>query len=155
MQENILRAEENMKNEGKVDGIPHNRRWHDFCASKTNMIRALPNILLTSLFFLLFCLGFAEARVPEAHRTCALCHVEEGSPALKASVNKTCIDCHPNSPTRDHPIGRVVQDAPEKLPLDEENRITCITCHEPHGKGTEEQLLRMDFNSLCVVCHKK
>jgi len=118
------------------------------------MRTTLFSTVLKSLLFSLLCLGFSEAAVPEAHKTCALCHVEEGSPALKEGINEICIGCHPNSPVRDHPIGRVVKDVPEKLPLDKENRITCVTCHEPHGKGTGSNLLRIEFNSLCIVCHK-
>lgn len=110
--------------------------------------------ILMSLFFLLFCVGVSEGKVPKVHQDCTLCHIKEDSGVLREGINEICIGCHPSSPVRDHPIGRVVKDVPERLPLDKENRITCVTCHEPHGKGTEINLLRMEFNSLCIVCHK-
>ncbi|MBZ0304562.1 MAG: hypothetical protein K8I82_00710, partial [Anaerolineae bacterium] len=71
----------------------------------------------------------------------------------KAGLSQACLKCHPGSENRDHPIGVTPRKA-EGLPLDEESRITCITCHEPHGKETFGQLLRKDFNSLCRSCHK-
>jgi len=110
-------------------------------------------ILIVPLF-LLMPLNFSEAEVPDAHRICTSCHIEEGSSALRAEISKGCISCHPKSPGRDHPIGLVVKDVSAKLPLDRENKMTCITCHEPHGKKTAERLLRIDFNNLCIECHK-
>jgi formate-dependent nitrite reductase cytochrome c552 subunit len=50
------------------------------------------------------------------------------------------------------------------LPLEGENVITCVTCHNPHERGLlkgpagvgadEENRLRMaTFNEICSPCH--
>lgn len=96
-----------------------------------------------------------DAVVPDAHKVCNSCHVEEGPPALKLGINDTCVVCHPVHPGRDHPVNVVSKSSPDKLPLGKEEKITCNTCHEPHGKDTSGKLLRMEFNKLCVVCHKE
>lgn len=92
----------------------------------------------------------------EAHQDCALCHVdvEKKPAALKAAISDTCLGCHQSSKRNDHSVGVTPKVIPEGLPLDKENKITCVTCHEPHGKGAGEKLLRMEFNTLCRACHK-
>lgn len=149
-----MNAGEKKKNYGKADGISCLRQLGEVHASTTKVIGTLPKIFLTSLFFLLLFLGFPEAQVPDVHKNCTLCHIEDGVSTLREGINETCIGCHTNRPDKDHPIGLVVKDISEKLPLDQENRITCFTCHDPHGKGTEDKLLRLEFNILCIVCHK-
>lgn len=106
------------------------------------------------LLFLFLFSGTSEAIVQEAHKVCTSCHIEKGPPALKYGINETCIKCHTPTPGRDHPYGIVQSEVPDKLPLDKESRITCITCHEPHGKETSGRLLRLEFDKLCAVCHK-
>jgi predicted CXXCH cytochrome family protein len=88
------------------------------------------------------------------HKECIDCHKEKDSKELKTEVNALCLGCHPQSIERDHPINIKPAIQPKNLPLDSEGKINCITCHEPHGKGTVESLLRMDFNQLCQECHK-
>ncbi len=118
------------------------------------MLRILLKNFLKALLFLLLCIGFSYADVPKAHEDCTRCHVEEGSPVLIKGIIETCIDCHPNSNGREHPVNVVQKERPGNLPLNKENKITCITCHEPHGRDTADRMLRMEFNKLCVVCHK-
>ncbi len=109
-----------------------------------------------SLFGLFLCIAAAEAQTPkEIHKGCATCHEEPDYKAIKAKGSEACLKCHPASLGRDHSIGVVPKIIPADLPLGEGNKITCITCHEPHGKTTFDRLLRKDFNSLCVSCHKK
>lgn len=90
----------------------------------------------------------------EIHRDCLECHKDKDSKELKMVVNELCLKCHPFSTRRDHPVNIKASVKPEKLPLDSEGKITCITCHEPHGKTKEDRLLRMQFNTLCRECHK-
>jgi predicted CXXCH cytochrome family protein len=60
---------------------------------------------------------------------------------------------------------------PRSIPLDEDGRITCLTCHNPHEKGllpdsnprsvgaeTEKAVhhrVRAREGKLCIVCHEK
>lgn len=90
----------------------------------------------------------------DIHKDCLQCHKEKDSKELRFELNELCLKCHPLSTKRDHPINIKATVKPEKLPLDSAARITCITCHEPHGKTKEERLLRMQFNTLCRECHK-
>lgn len=90
----------------------------------------------------------------KAHAECTACHVEKDSRDLKAGLNETCIQCHPARGRKDHVINVVPSVVPEGLPLAEGNKISCVTCHEPHGKNTVGRLLRKEFNTLCIACHK-
>lgn len=121
---------------------------------KSAVTPAFKIALIVPTFFVLMAFRLTEAQIPAEHNTCTACHIEEGSRTLRAGINETCIGCHPESPGRDHPIGIVAKDVSGKLPLDGEHKITCITCHEPHGKETTDRLLRMEFNTLCIFCHE-
>ncbi len=66
---------------------------------------------------------------------------------------------------------RVTKRFPRSMPLDENNRITCCTCHNPHAKGlfptrnprsvgaeprhAVNHRLRAREGSICVACHQK
>lgn len=96
----------------------------------------------------------AEERT-EAHMPCTVCHRNDTDfQAIKSSINETCLECHPRAKRNDHPIRVAPKTVPQELPLDEGGKITCITCHEPHGKTNVKKLLRMEFSSLCLSCHK-
>lgn len=88
----------------------------------------------------------------EIHKDCKACHSTEDF-KIKIEINELCLKCH-SANRNDHPIGVVSKWTPARLPLDKENKLTCITCHEPHGKDTVNKLLRMDPDSLCLSCHK-
>jgi hypothetical protein len=61
--------------------------------------------------------------------------------------------------------------SPRSIPLDENGRITCYTCHNPHEKGllpsskprsvgaepdqAEHHRVRAREGKLCIVCHEK
>ncbi len=96
--------------------------------------------------------GLAE----EPHKDCLQCHKEKDSKELRpeAGLNELCLRCHPYSTQRDHPVNLKAVIKPLTLPLDSDDRITCITCHEPHGKTKEKNYLRLPFNTLCRECHK-
>lgn len=113
-------------------------------------------MLSGSFLLLLFCVAAAGAEAPkEIHKDCTVCHKDPDFNAIKPKVNETCLKCHPASIGKDHPIAVVPKIIPGDLPLGEGNTVTCITCHEPHGKNTFGMLLRKDFTSLCKSCHKK
>jgi predicted CXXCH cytochrome family protein len=150
-----MRTGQKTKNQGMIRKILRCRLLNEnFALRKRIIASAFRTILIVLTICFLIPLNFSEAQVPDEHKTCTLCHIEDGSSDLKKGINETCIGCHPESPGRDHPIGIVINNVSEKLPLDRENKITCITCHEPHGKETKERLLRIDFNNLCIECHK-
>lgn len=98
------------------------------------------------------CIGivYADANT-DAHKVCIDCHPGEVTDKIM-EINELCLKCHPANKS-DHPTGVVSKVIPERLPLDSEKRVTCYTCHEPHGKNTVNQLLRMDSNRLCLSCH--
>ena len=91
--------------------------------------------------------------VTTAHKTCNDCHLR-GMKLKDIPLNELCLECHPTNAS-DHKLGVIPKLLPKGLPLDKEGRITCLTCHEPHGKGTAASLLRLEPNSLCVSCHPK
>lgn len=93
---------------------------------------------------------------------------EKGTPLSIGS--SLCYSCHDGTITAmgasffdkdgsTHPIdvkpsARCV--IPKDFPLDDQGRITCASCHDPHNKkGAFADYLRMpaDDGSLCVACH--
>ena len=110
--------------------------------------------ILLCLIVLFLCVGTANAEVPKKiHGECSDCHKGTDYKAVKTVINETCAKCHPTSKGRDHPVGVVSPVVPADLPLSEGNKVTCVTCHEPHGKNTVGKLLRKSFNDLCIECH--
>ncbi len=122
-----------------------------------------------SLLFLLFpgASGCVEvtapgAPKPEAFRLlsikqdCALCHAshqkDQGTLLLKKPLAALCLDCHPErmSPT-EHKIGIVPSMSTGTLPL-ADNKLTCITCHDPHS-NRYGRMLRVPAKNLCQTCH--
>lgn len=97
----------------------------------------------------LIAVGSASA----SHTGCSDCHTR-GRALKAATINDLCLSCHPAN-TKDHVLGVVPQKAPIGLPLDRDRKMTCDTCHEPHGKGTVGKLLRMDKATLCATCHSE
>lgn len=111
-------------------------------------------ILLTAFLVIFLISPLKGEEIKKPHGDCLLCHKEKDSKELKFSINELCLKCHPLSTQRDHPVNLKATVRPDRLPLDTEGKITCITCHEPHGKTKEVKLLRMQFNILCQECHK-
>ncbi len=96
-----------------------------------------------------------EAAVaPAEHTKCIICHVDRNNLSSIKNINTVCLGCHPAN-TKDHILDVISDTAPETLPL-ANGRITCNTCHDPHGKKTAGvPLLRLDAATLCVSCHPK
>jgi predicted CXXCH cytochrome family protein len=111
---------------------------------------ALIGSIVMSLFSVLGNNSTAEA-VPAGHAICTDCHLRGDNLKIK-DINDLCSTCHPEN-INDHKLGVIPKSLPKGLPLDKEQRVTCVTCHEPHGKDTKAQLLRLEHNSLCIACH--
>ena len=113
------------------------------------MRRLIYILMITAILPVLYAGAALGAAV---HPSCGDCHTR--GKALKApTVVELCRSCHAShDATFDHqgvvPVKRVPQ-----LRMDKEGRITCITCHEPHGKRTFGKLLRMKQQALCSACH--
>jgi predicted CXXCH cytochrome family protein len=116
------------------------------------------------LCFLLVC-GVAEAAypVPEIKKDCSICHISHmmAEAGLRKPLSALCLDCHPEKggEKSDHVIG--ITPRPDMMPGAEakglvlsEGRITCATCHDPHGSGYVK-MLRAGPKELCQACHRK
>lgn len=84
---------------------------------------------------------------------------KHGRNGLKSQIEigiNTCVErCHKRDVS--HPVDVAVKrnmQVPEEIPTAKGNIITCITCHTPHGSKLQ-YLARVDFNTLCVMCHTK
>lgn len=96
--------------------------------------------------------------VPPSKRDCLNCHVLSDDGALvrlRKPIIELCLECHPDRTTSaDHRVGIEPPMPVRSLPL-EEGRMTCATCHEPHGLTGQPALLRADTADLCLFCHAK
>ncbi len=127
-----------------------------------------------------------DARSRLKEDTCLYCHTTLPSPSQTASMVRlvddipgTCMRCHPmelhpggtdhlRKPSADM-LDRLHQLEDEHhviLPLDEQGRMSCITCHNPHQRGVipvdrhaargadEEHRLRIP-RVMCRSCHDR
>ncbi len=97
------------------------------------------------------------------HTSCKSCHVyleETGRAALleNASPDELCASCHPGRKAPgEHRVGMLMDQGDRMnttLPLPE-GKVSCISCHEPHGLSGNEKLLRQTPEMLCASCHMK
>lgn len=89
---------------------------------------------------------------------CSYCHTDD-IPNLSFDPVSTCTKCHEgnigNHPVARHPIGKKTRiPIPALLPVTDEDKMVCYTCHEPHNRTRHEKMLRMSYHSLCAVCHQ-
>jgi hypothetical protein len=114
---------------------------------------------------------------------CLYCHVTvpsttAGDEGLKFTDTLTalCVSCHQIGPhpTQEHQVSMTkamlatLREYEERrmvrLPLDEDNRVTCVTCHNPHERGLlkgpagvgadEDKRLRLTtMSEQCSPCH--
>lgn len=90
---------------------------------------------------------------PLAMRDCTHCHVENGQAALKIPTSRLCQQCHKDRQKEgEHVVDMIPSMDVGGLPLSE-GRVTCFTCHNPHGTE-QEKLLRISPRYLCQQCHK-
>ncbi len=75
-----------------------------------------------------------------AMQKCATCHgaatpdprqTRTVAPVILASGSAWCATCHHERTGGSHPLGMTAQASPS-LPLDENGRMVCLTCHSPH-----------------------
>ena len=99
-----------------------------------------------------------EFRLPAVKQDCATCHgshlTDKSAPLLKKPLAELCIECHPDrmGPT-EHKIGIISSMNTGTLPLTD-NKLTCITCHDPHS-NRYGRMLRVPEKNLCLICHVK
>ncbi|TAL24568.1 MAG: hypothetical protein EPN94_07045 [Nitrospirae bacterium] len=94
-----------------------------------------------------------------AHKDCNMCHLPHkmgGGILLSKPLSELCSSCHQaRIGAGEHKVGIKPSMPTEGLPLDTDGKITCITCHDPHGaKGYESLLRAPSFTELCKKCHK-
>ncbi|MBP2679735.1 MAG: hypothetical protein H6Q82_2800 [Deltaproteobacteria bacterium] len=111
---------------------------------------------------------------PHAHfrnpDQCPKCHLSTGSqPApgrFSTGADTVCLDCHTKGNMgRSHPVNVRPEEkyrkmkVPADLPLDDDGRIMCLTCHTAHGRYVSYFLRRsspdVGFEVLCDACHGK
>jgi len=114
-------------------------------------------ISVFTAFVLIAASSALASDVPEVMRDCGTCHLKvEGAGApLREPLSGLCIGCHPDRVQADHPVDVKPSMAVAGLPFDEAGRMTCATCHDPHGESGIERMLRTKPKLLCVQCHIK
>lgn len=116
---------------------------------------------------------------------CANCHpVTKGHPnggshmgAIPPEAMMSYMSAYEIQPRMNLPLARLLEyvraakRAPRSIPLDENSRITCYSCHNPHEKGllpnwnprsvgsepkqSVNHRLRARDGQLCIACHQK
>lgn len=126
---------------------------------------------MKKIVFILMVMFFVSCAVPKgktsevtstgtkAHADCNVCHKPHqmgGKIILNKPMEELCSSCHQTRiGAGEHKVGIKPSMPVEGLPLDANGKMTCITCHDPHGKQGFESLLRArDFTELCKKCHK-
>ncbi len=112
----------------------------------------------TAIFIALALVLAAGNAYPAGKHECGFCHFSEGKAAkgLKAPLSALCLECHPERTNQsEHKVDIVPSMTVAGLPLDREGKMTCITCHDPHGKEGSPMLLRVTPSELCLKCHFK
>ncbi|MBI5559116.1 MAG: hypothetical protein HY885_15930 [Deltaproteobacteria bacterium] len=129
--------------------------------------------MLIALFFS-GSMVFAAAPHDDGRTRCLDCHVTlplKGAPLLfHVDIHDVCAKCHKNYSCShesaggdfQHPVSVVPSfKMPADMPLDEKNRMGCITCHHFHDANMTEAdrppylLRRPPGPAFCVTCHGK
>ncbi len=88
---------------------------------------------------------------------CDYCHVTSDKTAqlsLKAPLSELCTGCHPGRKSpNEHKVDIVPSMKVVELPLSKGGKMTCATCHDPHGRSGNPMLLRVQSPELCYKCH--
>ena len=103
---------------------------------------------------------------------CFLCHFtlpreggNDGEPLrFTDSITRLCARCHDMSGVVSHQVEMVPSadvKIPPDMPLDENGRVTCVTCHDVHKPyknpltGERTYFLRRDVlgKNFCIACH--
>lgn len=83
--------------------------------------------------------------------TCSNCHEVHGAnePAmLKGDGVAICVTCHKTQGQFSHPVGEQARDKRN------DQKMTCVSCHYPHGTDYKYELKLSGAKDLCVQCHR-
>lgn len=110
-------------------------------------------MLLAAIFFA----ALIPSKAFTVEKMCAFCHADHGGKGggtlLKKDINELCAGCHQERLDKgEHKVGMKPAKPVAGVPL-QDNRMTCISCHDPHSKSPA--MLRMPSNKLCILCHEK
>ena len=91
---------------------------------------------------------------------CDFCHItkaKKGEPVTRftRSMSYLCLECHSVPQDNSHPVGLVPSmEVPEGFLLDWRGKMTCATCHDPHGKARNQYLrTTLRGRDFCILCH--
>lgn len=107
-------------------------------------------IIISASFLLVF---WMQAQAVE--KPCEFCHSGHGGvmTLIKSDPNDLCSGCHADHMgAGEHRVGMSPSMVVRDLPL-HRGMMTCITCHDPHGKSAA--MLRLPQSDLCNHCHLK
>jgi len=111
-------------------------------------------IFIVFLMVVVLAAGYAFSA---AKHECTYCHASHGTAAgvlLKAPLSDLCFECHPDRKSpNEHKVDIIPSMQVSELPLSKDGKITCVTCHDPHGKSGQSKLLRINPSELCLKCH--
>ena len=117
------------------------------------MIEAQFKYPIVFLLALSVCPGMSSVVFGAEHR-CGDCHTSAAHNVddLKKPLSALCAECHvARIAAGEHKVDIEVSATENTLPL-KDNKLTCVTCHDPHKMGFA---LRLPKDSLCKQCHKK
>jgi DmsE family decaheme c-type cytochrome len=93
---------------------------------------------------------------------CVDCHQVMSSPAIALSKEarynaplggvSTIKDKQPDLCLRCHPMRRAQLQRSSHMPF-REGKVTCTSCHNPHGTANAKQLIQATVNENCYSCH--
>ncbi len=96
--------------------------------------------------------------------TCVSCHKIHNSDFknLLKSPDNGCFECHKESGLaynkligmNTHPVNQIPKVKIKQNYKLENGKIVCITCHNPHEKGSDGKFLRYNKLKLCIDCHE-
>ncbi len=93
---------------------------------------------------------------PAEKHECSYCHLTSDKMQLKAPLAELCLECHSDRKSpNEHKVDILPSMKVVDLPLGKEGTMTCITCHDPHGKSGHPMLLRANPSEICSKCHLK
>lgn len=126
--------------------------------------------LSVGLMALIWTWALANSNVHNFEGKCQMCHSSVPTPGtpfeeiiLKDNVDRLCANCHSINQRTSHPVNmRPRTSIPLQRYLDQEGRMTCITCHEVH-KEENNSFSRRELKGLlrghaqgrafCFICH--
>lgn len=94
---------------------------------------------------------------------CEFCHLsmpKDGKAGrFTRDISYLCLECHSVAARTSHPIGLVPSmTVPDGFSLDWGNKMTCVTCHNPHTENpdVDVQFMRTSARGkeFCDLCHR-